>query len=421
MKHRIFVSIGLALLVLLGLGGGAHAADKVKAVASFSILGDMVKQVGGDRVEVITLVGPNGDAHVYEPTPTDGKNLAIAQIRFTNGLGFEGWMDRLEKSSGFKGKVVVASTGVKPRTMVEDEKTITDPHAWQSLANGRLYVANIRDGLIAVDPEGKSVYEANAAKYLDEIAKEESDVKAALATLPQDRRKIITSHDAFGYFGAAYGLEIIAPEGVSTESEASAKDVAKIIRQIKAKHIRVFMENITDHRLLDQIASEAGAKIGGELYTDALSPADGPASTYLDMFRHNVGALSAALRLNRRSRARGEARWPFADQGVIRDSRHIELFLIGARMAPGGGKESIVLAGEPPHLGVAHPHLTANAGFVLQAGARADQSLQRGEVQARALPIGGRFQHGVQSRGSHGRRRRRSILADGANARGSPR
>jgi zinc/manganese transport system substrate-binding protein len=175
-------------------------------------------------------------------------------------------MDRLEKSSGFKGTVVVASTGVKSRTMVEDAKTITDPHAWQSLANGRLYVANIRDGLIAIDPEGMSVYQANATKYLDEIAKEESDVKVALAALPQDRRKIITSHDAFGYFGAAYGLEIIAPEGVSTESEASAKDVAKIIRQIKAEHIlAVFMENITDHRLLDQIASETGASAASSI------------------------------------------------------------------------------------------------------------------------------------------------------------
>src|ERR1041384_1595793 len=296
MNKRLFLQASLALALSLGLASGAEAADKLTAVASFSILGDMVKQVGGDRVEVTTLVGPDGDAHVFEPTPADAKNLAASQILFTNGLGFEGWMDRLEKSSGFKGKVVVASTGVKPRTMVEDEKTITDPHAWQSLANGKLYVANIRDGLIAIDPEGKSVYEANAAKYLDEIAKEEADVKAQLATLPEDRRKIITSHDAFGYFGAAYGLEIIAPEGVNTESEASARDVAKIIRQIKAEHIpAVFTENITDHRLLDQIASETGAKIGGELYTDALSPADGPAPSYLDMFRHNVGALTAAL------------------------------------------------------------------------------------------------------------------------------
>jgi zinc/manganese transport system substrate-binding protein len=301
MRQRIGTSIGLAALILLGLAGGADATDKVKAVASFSILGDMVRQVGGDRVEVITLVGPDGDAHVYEPTPADAKNLAAAQILFTNGLGFEGWMDRLEKSSGFKGRVVVASNGVAPRTMVEEEEggepeTITDPHAWQDLGNGKLYVANIRDGLISVDPEGKAAYEANAAKYLDEIVKEETVVKEALATLPKDRRKIITSHDAFGYFGAAYGLEIVAPEGVSTESEASAQDVAKIIRQIRAEHIpAVFIENITDHRLLDQIARETGAKIGGELYTDALSGPDGPAPTYLDMFHHNVGTLSAAL------------------------------------------------------------------------------------------------------------------------------
>ncbi|HAH63970.1 MAG TPA: ABC transporter substrate-binding protein [Rhizobiales bacterium] len=300
MTKRILLQAGLALALVLGLAGGAEAAGKVKAVASFSILADMVKQVGGDRVEVITLVGPDGDAHVYEPTPADAKNLAGANILFTNGLGFEGWMDRLEKSSGFKGKVVVASTGVKPRTMVEEEggkkETITDPHAWQSLANGKLYVANIRDGLIAVDPDGKATYEANANTYLDAIAKEETDVKAALAALPRERRKIITSHDAFGYFGAAYGLEVIAPEGVSTESEASAQDVAKIIRQIKAEKIpAVFMENITDHRLLDQIASETNAKIGGTLYTDALSPPDGPAGTYLDMFRNNIETLTAAL------------------------------------------------------------------------------------------------------------------------------
>ena len=300
MKNRPVMQIGLALLVLLGLSGGAGAADKLKAVASFSILGDMVREVGGDRVDVVTLVGPNGDAHVFSPTPADAKTLAGARLFFVNGLGFEGWMERLEKSSGFKGKTVVASTGVEPRSMIEEEggkpETITDPHAWQDLANGKLYVANIRDGLIAADPEGKAVYEANAAKYLDAIAQEDTAVRAAIATLPEDRRKIITSHDAFGYFGAAYGLAIVAPEGVSTESEASAQDVAKIIRQIKAEHIpAVFLENVTDHRLLDQIARETGAKIGGTLYSDALSGPDGPAPTYLDMFRHNVGTLTAAL------------------------------------------------------------------------------------------------------------------------------
>ncbi|MGH6833711.1 MAG: metal ABC transporter substrate-binding protein, partial [Methyloceanibacter sp.] len=314
MKNRLVTQIGLALLVLLGLSGGAEAADKLKTVASFSILGDMVRQVGGDRVEVVTLVPPNGDAHVFDPTPADAKTLAGADIFFVNGLGFEGWMERLEKSSGFKGKTVVASEGVKPLTMSEEEghhhgdeadsdeehqhehedhakgedhdeeaEGVTDPHAWQDLANGKLYIANIRDGLVAVDPEGKAIYEANAAKYLAAIAKEEEAVRAALAALPEARRKIITSHDAFGYFGAAYGLEIIAPEGVSTESEASAQDVARIIRQIKEEKIpAVFLENVTDHRLLDQIARETGAKIGGTLYSDALSGPDGPAPTYLD-------------------------------------------------------------------------------------------------------------------------------------------
>jgi len=299
MINRFLAALLLAAN-LFGLPASADAADKVKAVTSFSILGDMVKQVGGDRIDLVTLVGPDGDAHVFEPTPADANTLANGQILFVNGLGFEGWMERLEKSSGFKGKVVVASEGVSPRTMTEDEngkaEEIPDPHAWQSLANGKLYVANIRDGLIAVDPDGKEIYEANAAKYLDEIAAEDDAVKAALAKLPEDRRKIITSHDAFGYFGAAYGLEVIAPEGVSTEAEASAKDVAKIIRQIRADHIpAVFMENISDHRLLDQIARETGAKIGGTLYTDALSGPDGRAPTYLDMFRNNVGALTAAL------------------------------------------------------------------------------------------------------------------------------
>lgn len=296
MKFYILRHITLGAALLLGLTASAQAADKVKAVASFSILGDMVKQVGGDRVEVTTLVGPDGDAHVYEPTPADAKNLAAANILFVNGLGFEGWMDRLEKSSGFNGKTVVASTGVTSRQMVENDKKITDPHAWQSLENGKLYVANIRDGLIAADPEGKAEYEANAAKYLDALTQEDEAVKAAMANLPPERRKIITTHDAFGYFGAAYGLEVIAPEGVSTESEASAKDVAKIIRQIRAQHIpAVFVENITDRRLLDQIANETGSKIGGTLYTDALSPPEGPAPTYLDMFHHNLEELTQAL------------------------------------------------------------------------------------------------------------------------------
>jgi zinc/manganese transport system substrate-binding protein len=314
MKGHLLSRFGLAAAILLALPGAAGAAEKVKAVASFSILGDMVRQVGGDRVELATLVGPDGDAHVFSPTPADAKTLASADIFFVNGLGFEGWIDRLEKSSGFKGTLVVASRGLTPLTMRGEAShgeraannhgdegearndAVADPHAWQDLSNGKIYIANIRDALIAADPEGKPVYEANAAKYLDAIAKEDAAVKAALGALPEARRKIITSHVAFAYFGKAYGLGIIAPQGVSTESEASAQDVANIIRQIKqAKIPAVFIENITDRRLLDQIARETGAKIGGALYSDALSAPDGAAPTYLDMFRHNVGAITAVL------------------------------------------------------------------------------------------------------------------------------
>jgi zinc/manganese transport system substrate-binding protein len=311
MRRHLTYSLALSLAVLFGLSGAASADNKLKAVASFSVLGDMVKQVGGDRVEVTTLVGPNGDAHVFNPTPAIAKLLASADIFFVNGLGFEGWMERLEKSSGFKGEVVVASKGVTPLTMGEEDghhhddhgddhdeggDEVPDPHAWQSLANGKIYVANIRDGLITADPAGKAEYVANATKYLAAIDAEEAAVKVAIAKLPPERRRIITSHDAFGYLADAYGLEVISPEGVSTESEASAQDVAMIIRQIREEQIpAVFLENVTDRRLLDQIARETGAKIGGVLYSDALSKADGPAPTYLGMFRHNIGVLSAAL------------------------------------------------------------------------------------------------------------------------------
>ena len=296
MTRRLLLALGLILAALLAVPQGASADDKMKVAASFSILGDMVKQVGDDRIDVVTFVGPNGDAHVYEPAPADAKALSESKILFINGLGLEGWMTRLENSSGFKGKVVTASTGVNPRKMVEDEKTITDPHAWQSLANGKIYAANIRDALIAADSAGKATYEANAKKFIDGMTAMEANVKAAVAKMPPERRKIITTHDAFGYFGSAYGMEFIAPEGVSTESEASAQDVAKIITQIKKEHIpAVFLENVTDSRLLDQIASETGAKIGGTLYSDALSAPDGPAGNYLDMFRNNIDTLSTAL------------------------------------------------------------------------------------------------------------------------------
>lgn len=295
MLSRHFLVAGATAAALL-CGGPAAAQDKIKAVATISIIADMVKNVGGDRVAVSTLVAPGGDAHVYTPSPADAQKLAEVKIVFENGLGFEGWMSRLVKASGTKAATVVVSKGIKMRKMDEGGHSETDPHAWQSVENAKIYATNIRDGLIAADPAGKSDYEANAKTYLAKLDALETEVKAAIAKIPADRRKIITTHDAFGYFGAAYGMQFIAPQGVSTESEASARDVAKIIRQIKKQKIpAVFMENITDDRLMRRIVKETGAKIGGTLFSDSLSDGKGPAPTYIDMIRNNLGELSRAL------------------------------------------------------------------------------------------------------------------------------
>lgn len=313
MNRRIFLGLTTALALL---PMSAFAQDKLPVVASFSILGDMVAEVGGDRVAVSTLVGPDGDAHVYEPTPADAQTVAAASVVFVNGLAFEGWLDRLIEASEYKGPVVVATTGVTALEMAEEhhegeeahtegeaeaeghdhDHGGTDPHAWQSLANARLYVANIAAGLTAADPEGAETYKANATAYLAEIDAAEAEIIAAIAALPADRRSVVTSHDAFGYFAAAYGMTFHAPEGLSTEAEPSAADIATLITQMKAEAIpAVFMENITDSRLVEQITAETGAKVGGTLFSDALSGPDGPAATYLGMMRHNVATLTAAL------------------------------------------------------------------------------------------------------------------------------
>lgn len=286
----------ISLLIGFAAGpAGAEPAARLPVVASFSILADLTRNIGGDRVEVSALVGPDGDAHAYQPTPADAKALRDARLVVVNGLGFEGWIDRLVKTSRTSAPVVVATAGVVARKDA-DAHGGTDPHAWQSISNARTYVANIRDGLIAVDPAAAEAYRANADAYIGKLAALGAEVAAAIAKIPQDHRKIITTHDAFGYFGAAYGLDFIAPDGVATEAEPSARDVAKIIRQIKAQKIpAVFMENITDPRTIRRIAAESGARVGGTLFSDALSPPDGPAPTYLDMIRHNVKELTTAL------------------------------------------------------------------------------------------------------------------------------
>jgi zinc/manganese transport system substrate-binding protein len=292
-RHLIMTAAAVALV------RPAVAEEKFKVVASFSILADLVTKVGGDRADVDVLVGPGGDAHVYSPTPTDAKKLAAAKLVVVNGLGFEGWLDRLVQASGSKATVVVASRGVAPRRPAEGgdgHHHDADPHAWQSVANARIYVANIRDALVAADAAGKDAYAANAAAYLAELDALDAEVRSMIARIPADRRRIVTTHDAFGYFAAAYGIDFTAPQGVSTETEASARDVARIIAQVKkAKVPAVFLENVTDPRLLKRISAETGARIGGTLYSDALTAAGGDAPSYMDMIRHNVRQLVSAL------------------------------------------------------------------------------------------------------------------------------
>jgi zinc/manganese transport system substrate-binding protein len=286
------IKFWLVALVLAVLALPAHAQDRLNIVTSFSILGDFAKNVGGDRVEVATLVGANGDVHVYAPAPADAKKIAEAKLVIINGLGLEGWLPRLVQSSGSKAKIVTATDGIAPRVLGMAD----DPHAWQSVANAKVYVANIRDALVAADPADEAVFRANADGYLARLDGFDHEVRAAMAQIPPDHRKVISTHDAFGYFGAAYGVEFVAPLGVSTDSEPSARDIAGIITQIRtAKIPAVFLENITDPRLMQRIAAETGARVGGTLYSDSLTGEKGEAPTYIDMVRHNIKALTDAL------------------------------------------------------------------------------------------------------------------------------
>jgi zinc/manganese transport system substrate-binding protein len=299
MITRRHILSGTAAAVATSVVGPALGQETIKVVATFSIIADLVRNVGGGRLDIASLVGPNGDAHVYMPSPADAKMLAAAKAVVVNGLGFEGWIERLVKASGTKAPIILASQGVKPRRQDsghDHDHGDVDPHAWQSVANAMIYVANIRDALASVDPSAKADYQANAAAYLARLEALDKEVRAELARIPSDRRRIITTHDAFGYFGAAYGVALIAPSGVTTDSEPSARDVAGIIGQIRKQKIpAVFLENVTDPRLLERISRESGAKIGGTLYSDALTDPKGEAPTYIDMMRHNVRQLAAAL------------------------------------------------------------------------------------------------------------------------------
>ncbi|MBJ3775590.1 metal ABC transporter substrate-binding protein [Acuticoccus mangrovi] len=303
----------ILLAAALAVSSAAAQAADLSVVATFSILGDMVKEVGGERVAVTTLVGPDGDTHMFQPTPIEARTLGDADVVVVNGLGLEGWIERLIDVSGFDGRVVVASQEIAPRPIDGEHPShgaaadgahaghrhdhgVVDPHAWQDLANGRAYVTAIAEGLAAADPEGAATYAEHAASYRAELAALESDLRARIAALPAERRSVVTSHDAFGYFKDAYGIAFVAPQGVSTDADPSARDVAALIRQIRDEGIgAVFLENISDARLIRQIASETDARIGGRLFSDALSGPDGDAPTYLEMMRHNIDTLTAAL------------------------------------------------------------------------------------------------------------------------------
>jgi zinc/manganese transport system substrate-binding protein len=317
-------------LVLGGIASSASAAE-LKVVASFSIIADLAKNVGGERVDLSSLVGPDGDAHVYQPRPADAAALEGADVVLVNGLQFEGFMSRLIETSGTKAAVVEVSKGIEPLKNDEEEhghgaETEAeashdhagedhakaahddhgheghhdhgefDPHAWQSIHNAETYVKNIAEAFCEADQAGCATYTTNSAAYLAKLAELETEVKAAIKAIPADKRTIITSHDAFGYLERDYGLKFIAPEGVSTDAEASAADVAKLIDQVKEdKASAIFLENIANPRLVEQIASETGLTVGGTLYSDALSGPDGPAPTYIDMFRYNVNTIKFAI------------------------------------------------------------------------------------------------------------------------------
>lgn len=290
LKSRLLAAVALVL------GGTVAfpslAAAPLQVIASFSILGDLAAEVGGDHVEVTTLVGPNGDAHVYEPTPADARATVAADLVIVNGLGFEGWLERLVEASGYSGPVAISSDGVKPLRL----EGTADPHTWQSIENAKTYVQNILTALCAADANNCADYQANAGAYVEELKALDASIKAGFAAIADEKRKVITTHDAFGYFAQAYGIAFLAPQGASTDSEASAADVASLIEQIRREGVTaLFVENISDPRLIEQIGRETSAQLGGELYSDALSEPDGPAPTYLEMMWHNANLLQRAM------------------------------------------------------------------------------------------------------------------------------
>lgn len=282
----------LLLSIVLLIASPLHAAERLNVVASFSIIADFVRNVGGDRINLTTLVGADGDVHVYTPAPGDAKRIAAAKLVIVNGLGLEGWLPRLVQSAGSKAQVVTASAGIAPLKL----GSAADPHAWQSVPNANIYVTDIANALAAADPDKAEFFRTAAKAYLEKLDALDREVREAIGKIPPERRRVISTHNAFGYFAAEYGVQFIAPLGVSTETEPSARDIAAIIGQIRAARIpAVFLENISDDRLIRRIAAETGARVGGTLISDGLTGEKGPAPTYIDMVRHNIKALTSAL------------------------------------------------------------------------------------------------------------------------------
>lgn len=316
-SRKLAAMAGIATAALLA-GPQAHAQE-LQVVSTFSIISDFARNVGGERIKLTTLVPPNGDTHSYEPKPTDAVAMGQADVVLANGLHLEGFLDRLVQASGAKAPVIALTQGVELLRNTEEDHEHADhdhndhdhdhadehahhhhhgeydPHAWQSVANAQVYVNNIAQAFCAADAGGCPSYQANAKSYDEKLQALDAELKAMVTQIPASQRTIITSHDAFGYLGHEYGLQFLAPQGVSTGSDASAAGVASLIQQIKDQQASaIFIENISNPRLVQQIAQETGMKIGGELYSDALSTADGPASTYIDMMRHNVSTIRDA-------------------------------------------------------------------------------------------------------------------------------
>jgi zinc/manganese transport system substrate-binding protein len=291
-NRRQVLWLGSAAVAALHAPGAGAQAAAARVVASFSVLADMARELAPPAVQVTALVGPDSDAHAYEPRPSDGRRLAQADLVLINGLRFEGWIERMVKVSGYGGPVIVASQGIQPR----QAGGAADPHAWQDLAQARRYAMNLSDAFAQRWPAERDEIERRRADYLARIDRLERQVRDWLGAVPRAQRRVITSHDAFGYFGDAYGVDFMAPQGWTPHSEPSAAAVGRLIRQIRRDGVRaIFLENISDPRLVERIAREGGARIGGTLYSDALSQPGGPAPTYLGMIEHNARTLAAAL------------------------------------------------------------------------------------------------------------------------------